>query len=96
MKRPIAYDEIFDPQTYTIAISWRMFAATVLPLGCSKVQTDETKKAFYAGFLECFKVMVDYSSALEEDEASHLFTRLTEEGNDFFQEMVKQHNNGNG
>ncbi len=95
MKTITDYDQLFDPNTFTVETMWKMYRMLILPVDVSKVQHDETKKAFYAGFLECFKVMSDYAGNLEEDEACKLFDRLGKEGIDFYEKMVHEHGLGN-
>ncbi len=89
-KGPLEYPEIFDPKTFKVEHMWLMYARAVLPRHVSQIQHDETRNAFYAGFLECFKMMSEFSSELEEDDACILFNRLSKEANEFFEEMVKQ------
>jgi hypothetical protein len=91
MKKILEYSDIFDSKTFKVHQVWDMYAVLVLPKDVSRVQYDETKKAFYAGFLECFKIMTDYASNLEEDDACQLFTRLNDEGMDFMKLMIEQH-----
>lgn len=85
------YSDIFHPNTFTVAMVWKMYASIVLPKDVSRIQHDETRKAFYAGFLEGFKVMTDYAANLSEDDACLLFNRLMTEGTAFYDEMVKAH-----
>lgn len=96
MSRPISYHEVFNPNTFTIDQIWSIYARFVLPKPCSQVQHDEMKKAFYAGFLDCFKVMIDFSEGLSEEESCVLFERLSKEGANFFDLMVKEHGPVNG
>lgn len=42
------------PHKKLIDAGWRSYAEHVLPAGASKVQTQETKRAFYAGAVHLF------------------------------------------
>lgn len=88
---PRSYSDVFNPKTFKVEDIWKMYAMAVMPNGASQVQHDETKNAFYAGFLECFKMFNDFASELEEAEAFELFNRLQIEANDFFETLFKRH-----
>jgi hypothetical protein len=85
------WTDYVKPQDMGIAFLWANFAGFVLPADASETQRNEMRKAYYAGFFECFKVMNDYAVRLPEDEAAKLFERLCEENEQFFNKMMKEH-----
>lgn len=85
------YSKLLDPEKFSIDLVWQVFAKAILPPDASRIQYVETKKAFYAGFLECFKVMTDYAGGLTESDACKLFNRLSAESHDFFEIMKRDH-----
>lgn len=91
MTTPTTYPEIIKPADMSIALLWTAFAGYVLPADASPVQREEMKKAFFAGFTECFKVMNDYATELDEQAAVQLFTRLNNECIEFYERMKKEH-----
>lgn len=91
MSKPISYADVFDHKAFKVAHVWALYSTSIHNEATSRVQYEETKKAFYAGFLDCFKVMSDYGERLSEDDACQLFTRLQIENEEFFEAMVKAH-----
>jgi hypothetical protein len=85
------YPSIIKPEDLTVAQLWVLFAGHVLPVNASPLQRSEMQKAFYAGFFECFKVMVDYATELPAGEPEKLFDRLQAESSAFFERMMKEH-----
>lgn len=87
----LSYLDVMKPEDINIAHLWVAFAGAVLPTAASALQREETRKAFYAGFCECFKIFSDLSSQLTEDEAVAVFERLNKESLAFFNEMMSTH-----
>lgn len=90
ISKPHSYSEVFNPKTFKVEDVWTMYAIAVLPRHVSQIQHDETKNAFYAGFLECFKMFNDFACDLEEDAACELFNRLQKESEEYFEKLVKK------
>lgn len=77
------WDKVVPPKEFTLKKVWNLFFNQVLVPGGVKpgsIQAEEMEKAYYAGFLECFSVMSDYSATLSEDDACELFEKIREEG----------------
>jgi hypothetical protein len=88
--KPKEWQDYVKADDMSVAFLWLNFAGFVLPPNAPEIQRDEMKKAFYAGFLECFKVMNDYATALPDDEATKLFARLSRESKDFYRLMLEE------
>lgn len=87
----LKYTDLMKPEEISIERCWKVFAAEIFkgrPI--SQTQHDEMKKAFYGGFSECFKIMSDVSEALPEDKACAVLDRLTREGNEYVERMLKE------
>lgn len=84
------YLDVVKKQDLTIAHLWTHFAGMTLPPGCTEHQRKEMRHAFYAGFIECFKVINDVSIRLSEKEASQLLSRINAEGNDYYRKWTAQ------
>jgi hypothetical protein len=81
------YTDVMKPEDISIGHCWNTFAGLVLS-GVSDIQRSEMRKAFYAGFSEGFKIMVDVSSELTEEQAVQVLDRLNAESNEFVMKMV--------
>jgi hypothetical protein len=84
------YKDFFDPKDISIAQLWTIFAGAVLPADASPVQRQEMRKAFYAGFIEAFRIMTEFSADLPQDEAMSVLDRLNVESLDFVKGMVAE------
>jgi hypothetical protein len=75
----------------SIAEAWRSYDARVLPAVAGEVQRMETRKAFYAGAMVLFNILLhgvsDGDEMTEEDDA--LYDGLQRELSDFFDEATK-------
>jgi len=91
LKSALKYTDVMKPQDINIAHCWLMYAAHVLPAGAPAIQRDETRKSFYAGFVECFKIMSDLTDTLPEDEVCKVLDRLDGEARDFYKKLVAEH-----
>lgn len=91
MPRPLKYTDVMKPEDINIAHLWTVFAGAVLDAGAPQIQRDEMRKSFYAGFVECFKIMTDLSDVLSEDEACKVLDGLNKEARAFYETMVKAH-----
>lgn len=87
----LKYTDVMKPEDINIAYLWTIFAGHVLPANAPAVQRDEMRKSFYAGFVECFKIMSDLTDALPEAEACKVLERLDGEAKAFYQALVKEH-----
>ena len=84
----LKYTDLMKPEDISIAHCWNTFAGVVLS-GVPDIQRSEMRKAFYAGFSEGFKIMVDLSSELTEEQAVAALDRLSKESNEFVQGMLE-------
>jgi len=89
----LKYTDVMKPEDISIANLWTVFAGAVMDAGAPQIQRDEMRKSFYAGFTECFKIMVDLSDGLTEAEAAQTLERLSGESRAFFETMLKAHPN---
>lgn len=89
----IKWTDLMKPDALTIEFCWRIFASNVLvkQVTPDTVQYQEMKKAFFAGFLECFKIMNDLSTELTEDQACTILSKISDEANAFFDRLIKEH-----
>ena len=68
---------------------WKIFVSTVYPtVKADSVQYAEMRRCFYAGFIECFKVMDDLSMTMTEDQASEQLSRINKETRAFFDKDI--------
>jgi len=92
--REIKWTDPMKPEAVTIGFCWDTFAHFTMPtVPKDTVQYKEMRKAFYAGFVECFKIMNDLSLSTEltEDQACTVLSKISNEGNQFFDELIKEH-----
>lgn len=84
------YTDFFDPKDISVEGLWKLFAAQVYPtVSPDSVQYEHTRRCFYAGFIECFKVMNDLSTELSEDAASEHLSRINRETREFFEKDLR-------
>lgn len=78
------WNDILKPEEVSIERMWLLFASIVLKdIDKNSVQYSEMRKAYFAGFTECFKIMTDYATNIEENKTIELFSRLANEGNEW-------------
>ena len=91
MNKPLSYTDVMKPADINIADLWANFAGHVLPADAGATQRSEMRKAFYAGFCECFKIVTDLSSELGEKDAVAVLDRLNREAHAFYKAMLVEH-----
>lgn len=78
------YTDIMKPEEISIEKIWLGLAAALFKnKPVSKLQHDEIRRIFYMGFTECFKIMLDLSLELPEDQTNKILTRLQNEAKEF-------------
>lgn len=87
----LKYTDVMKPEDISIAFCWLNYSSFVLPPTVSNVQREEMRKAFYAGFIECFKIMVDISDVCTVEQAGAALDRMSAEAKEFFDAMMKEH-----
>jgi hypothetical protein len=85
------YVDVIEPKELNIAYLWTLFAGAVLPADAPAIQREEMRKAFYAGFVECFKIINDVAVKLPEPQSYQLLEKISDEANEFFEKMMKEH-----
>jgi hypothetical protein len=85
------WPDFVKPEDMSIAFLWTNFAGHVLPPEAGPTQREEMRKAFFAGFTECFKVINDYCTRLNERDAVALLDRLNQEALAFYKRMKEEH-----
>lgn len=83
----LKYTDVMKPEDISVAHLWTHFAAMVVPLGASAGQREDMRRSFYAGFLECFKIVTDVSTELPEQRAAQVLERIDAEVKAFYEEM---------
>lgn len=84
------YTQMMTPEEITIDLVWGLYCHAVFDGKPIPVrQYFETKKAFYAGFSECFKIMNDIARDFSEEQAGAILQRIAEENQIFVAEMVR-------
>lgn len=84
----LKWTDVVKPADMSVGFLWTIFAAAVIP-DVSEIQRSEMRKAFYAGFSECLRVMHDYAGAeLPEEQAAQLLERMAREANEFVLKLV--------
>lgn len=81
------YFDVVAPDELSIAHLWTHYAAMVLPVGVSAAQREDMRRSFYAGFIECFRIVSDASAKLPEAQAAQVLSRLNDEGHAFFEQL---------
>lgn len=80
-----------SPEKITIEVLWRIYADHIFKnKEVSAVQYQETKQAFFIGFGECFKLMTDFASDLQEDHACTLFSGLAKQINQYQTNVIQR------
>lgn len=87
----LKYTDVMKPDDINIVQLWTIFAGFVLHPGAPADQREEMRRAFYAGFVECFKIFTDVSIALPEADAVRVLDRISKESHAFFGEMAKRY-----
>jgi len=87
----LKYTDVMKPEDISIANLWTVFAGAVMDAGAPQMQRDEMRKSFYAGFVECFKIITDLSDVMTEAEAVKTLERLKNESHAFFETMIATH-----
>ncbi|MFN6560050.1 MAG: hypothetical protein RMY28_009600 [Nostoc sp. ChiSLP01] len=68
----------------TISSQWQSYETQVLPKGCSAIQLQETRRAFYAGVASVLAFMAQISNEdISEDEGADIIEALMQESRDF-------------
>ncbi len=88
--RDLNWIQVVKPEDISIAYLWTIFAGAVMSADAPAIQREEMRKAFFSGFLECFKIINDISTALPEAEAFKVLARLRDENNAFFEKMMSE------
>lgn len=83
------YLDVVKKEDLSIAYLWTHFAGLVLP-NAPEAQRQEMRKAFYAGFIECFKIVNDVAT-LPEPESYQMLEKLNAEGREFFEKLMTEH-----
>lgn len=74
------YLDFMKPEEITISKMWAVICAHLFKdRAVPSIQYEEMRRAFYMGFTEGFKVMVDVSERLSETDAAAVMTRLNDE-----------------
>lgn len=67
-----------------IATEWRDYRTKVLPPNCSRIQLQETRRAFYAGAIAMLSIMQKLAGDdWTEEEGAIALEKLIQEGADF-------------
>lgn len=79
------------PEEISAEMLWRLYVTHAYEgKDVSSVQYKETKKAFFIGFNECFKVLSDFASDLPEEKACEMLTKLAKELNEFVRSTLER------
>ncbi len=84
------YTDVMRPEDISIAYLWTMFAGAVLDANAPEIQRTEMRRAFYAGFVECFKITTDIATGLPEAQSYAVLSRISGEAVDFFNTMMSE------
>jgi hypothetical protein len=88
---PLKYTDVMKPEQISVAFCWEVYRAYVVPANASAEQVQDTRMAFYAGFSECFKIMVDLTDSLTEDHAADTLSRINTETRAFYEDFMAKH-----
>jgi len=88
------YADLYRKGDFSVAMLWANFAGIVLPPDAGPSQREDMRRAFYAGFVECFVVIGDLSKEFGVEEAAGALEKLDAEARGFFAEMSKRHGGG--
>lgn len=87
MKTTFKYTDFFDPKDIAISKCWMVISNVMFKdipaYPMSLEQRENLRKAFYVGFVECFKIVSDISTDLTEADACAVLSRISAEGNAF-------------
>ena len=86
----LSYTKLMKPEEISVDKIWTLFKIAVIPKDASTLQVLEMKKSFFAGFIECFKVMSDVSTDLDEKDACGVLSRINLEAHEFFEQMMRE------
>lgn len=87
------YTDLMRPGEISIKMCWAIFADAIFKdVNPSMEQYEQSRRCFYAGFVECFKIMSDLSSTLTEEEAMKTLDRINAEAKEFFELMRRTMN----
>jgi len=86
----LKYTDVMKPEEISIEKCWKVFASLIFEGEISRLQYDEMRKSFYAGFTECFKIMNDLSTELTEDQAVQNLDRIRDEAREFYEQMKQE------
>ncbi len=88
MRNEINWTDLVSSDKLTIETMWNLFVKLIMPKDAPDIQIREMKKAFYAGFIECFKIMSDVSTDLSESDAVLLFEKINKEAQTYIKETI--------
>jgi len=86
----LKYTDVMKPEDISVAHCWNTFAGFVLEPQHSAIQRSEMRKAFYAGFSECFKITVDMATELTVEQSVAVLDRLSKECDEYVEKMLKE------
>jgi len=81
------FTDALKPEDINLANIWAQVAGAVLPPETPQFFRTQVRTSFYAGVLECFKIIKDLEN-LPPKEASAILTRLMEEANSVCREAT--------
>lgn len=85
----LKYTDLMKPEDISVWKCWLLYSRGVFPeVKSDSVQYSEMRRAFYVGFMECFKVMNDLSEALPEEQAAGFLSKINQEIHDFFEKEL--------
>lgn len=75
---------------HTIQAQWDLFRAVVLPSTAPPIQQTETRRAFYAGFYSCLKILKNIGDEdLSEETGGEILNNLELEVERFAKNMLE-------
>lgn len=91
LSRLITYTDIYRSGNLTVDKLWTIMSAKLFEgQEIGDVQRIEMKRAFFIGFGECFKMTMDLSSDLPEEEAMKVFTTIGTEIREFQDKTLEE------
>jgi hypothetical protein len=92
MNQP-SYLDLMKPEEISIKLCWGIFSEAIFKgVNPGPEQYEQSRRCFYAGFVECFKIMSDLSSTLTEEQAMKTLDRISAEASEFFELMRRTMN----
>lgn len=85
-----SWPEILPPEAMSLNRLWLLYFNCMQLEKCLPVQQTEMRKAFVAGFTECFKIIADYSEVLDDRKALEFMTRIHDECDKEVQSMIAE------